>query len=651
MKRHKPFHAGVRILIMLTLLTLTADDSLKAADASAGDERPSPGRVPAWAQTGRFRYARWDGGILDVTKGFLSGWPGWREPDQLLAVAQWYEPRNVELVQMAGVNWIWVTFSNGFSLESERPHQERLKQFIAACHRRGIHATAYMSIANIFPDDMFTREPRSREWLAQGKDGKPIPYGAADYSKFTTITRYLACLEHPEWRAYLKERVRRAIAAGCEGIMWDNALLVRCYCPRCETNFAKWREQQGAPEDTRAWRAYYGEMLGALVIELHAAAQQLRPEFLMYVNANRGLYCINRAGNAVSTEDGTEPGLDAQGRVVSNIGALRYQWAVGEGWRPVRVEYGGRLRRGVFESRYTIPMTPRSHQLAAAEAAAHHVGFELYSQGQFQRDLFLRRPEALANLKALGAYNAFLERRESFYVEPRSLARVALLAGDDDRQVAISHELANRGVLFDVLFASSLQPEQLEPYEVLIAPGVTSLSARSLALLLQRIERGARLVISGPFGTYDEHFQPRERSYLSECFGLADEPPPAAGANLPRGNGFLTYRGDTMDWERLIPLLARWEPPLVELDGSPHIRWNLHAQAGNPRWLLHLLNYAPDPAKNIRVRLAAPAAKVALFSPDHVPAGNLKVTRLEKRTEFTVPVLDIYSLLVIQQGS
>ena len=126
----------------------------------------------------RFRYARWDGGNLDVVKGFLSGWPHWREPDQVLAVANWYEPRNVELVKMAHLNWIWVTFSNGFSLESERPQQERLAEFIAACHREGIHTTAYMSIANMFPDDMFRREPQSRQWLAQGKDGKPVPYGA-----------------------------------------------------------------------------------------------------------------------------------------------------------------------------------------------------------------------------------------------------------------------------------------------------------------------------------------------------------------------------------------------------------------------------------------------------------------------------------------
>jgi hypothetical protein len=73
-------------------------DKPKVPGAVESPELPHPeGRVPAWAQTGKFRYARWDGGILDVVKGFLTDWPSWREPDQILACAEWYDPRNVEL--------------------------------------------------------------------------------------------------------------------------------------------------------------------------------------------------------------------------------------------------------------------------------------------------------------------------------------------------------------------------------------------------------------------------------------------------------------------------------------------------------------------------------------------------------------------------
>lgn len=324
--------------------------------------------VPSWAETGRFRYARWDGGILDVVKGVLPGWPSWREPAQLLAVAEWYERRNVELLELAQVNWIWVTFSNGFSLWSELPHQVRLRDFISECQRHDVHVITYMSIANVFYEDVFAREPRSKEWIAVNNVGQPIPYGSANYTGLASNTRYLACLQHPEWGAYLKQGIGRAVEAGCEGIVWDNAVIERCYCPRCEANFASWRGRAGAPNDSMAWTTYYREMISALVPDLHSFAQELKPNLLMYVNANRGLYSLNRTGNAVSSEDGTELGLDADGTVVRNIGLLRYRWAIGEGWRPVRMEYGGRLRTGPLESRFTIPMTPRSHQLVESSS-------------------------------------------------------------------------------------------------------------------------------------------------------------------------------------------------------------------------------------------------------------------------------------------
>lgn len=637
-------------LTLACLLAAAALPTAVAKTANPGDaDRLSRARVPPWAQTGRFRYARWDGGILDVSKGFLSGWPSWREPDQLLAVANWYEPRNVELVELAHLNWIWVTFSNGFSLESERPHQERLRQFIAACRRRGIHVTAYMSIANMFPDDMFAREPRSTNWIALSKAGKPIPYGAADYSGFTGITRYLACLRHPEWRAYLKQRVERVIAAGGEGVMWDNALLVRCHCPRCEADYVRWRERTGAPDEAAAWTAHYREMLAGLVAELHAHAQRLKPDFLMYVNCNRGLYALNRAGNAVTTEDGTEPGLSAEGRVVSNIGALRYQWAVGEGWRPVRVEYGGRLRKGPFESRFTIPMTPRSHQLAIAEAAAHHVGFEIFSLGRFQRDLFLREAAALKNLRAAGHYNAFLERHEELYVKPRSLAQVALLANDDDRQVQASRELAERGVIFDVVFTATLTAEQLGRYPILIASDVQCLSDAQLGLLAQRVERGGRLVISGQVGACDEYFRKREREPVTRWFGLQKDQSPEAGATAPRGTGSFVCCGQTMDWDALSASLREWNPtPLVRVEAPRTVRFNVHGQEKNSHLMLHLLNYAPAPAQNLKVSLGVPAAKVTLLTPDPVTAGKVKFEVVEGRTEFIVPALDIYALVVVQ---
>ncbi len=83
---------------------------------------PAKDSVPAWARQGLIYFARWDGGRLESVKGILSGWPHFwpPNPDILYATSNWYDPRTIQLLHQAGVNMIWVTFSNGFSNETEK---------------------------------------------------------------------------------------------------------------------------------------------------------------------------------------------------------------------------------------------------------------------------------------------------------------------------------------------------------------------------------------------------------------------------------------------------------------------------------------------------------------------------------------------------
>src|ERR1039458_326558 len=170
---------------------------------------PSVESVPEWAKPGRIRFARWDGGRIEAAKAVLSGWPGFNPPDpnRLETMTNWYRPETVRLLCYAGINMIWVTFSNGFSNQTERLHQEQVRRYIDECHRQGIHVMAYESIANMFWEDMYQHVPESRNWAYLGKDGKPVQYSAGDYSKMGRVTRYMADLSKPEWRAYLRRRI------------------------------------------------------------------------------------------------------------------------------------------------------------------------------------------------------------------------------------------------------------------------------------------------------------------------------------------------------------------------------------------------------------------------------------------------------------
>src|SRR6185295_14081210 len=187
------------------------------AEWSAGPPHTSR---PVWAQPGSIRFARWDGGSIETAKAFLSGWPGFNPPipSYVHVMTNWYDLRTVRFLRQADINLVWVTFSNGFSISTERPHQKQVRRYIEECHRQGIHVMAYESIANMFWEDMFENVPQSRNWTALSKDGKPVLYGAAFYSKTGRVTRYVADLAKPEWRAYLRQRIDLAIDAGADGI-------------------------------------------------------------------------------------------------------------------------------------------------------------------------------------------------------------------------------------------------------------------------------------------------------------------------------------------------------------------------------------------------------------------------------------------------
>ena len=93
---------------------------------------PAPERagVPDWAQPGRVRYARCDGGPVEVCKAFMSGWECIRRPDAILPCATFYSDSTIDMLRQAHINWIWVTWSVGFSHESEAVQRAILKPFM-----------------------------------------------------------------------------------------------------------------------------------------------------------------------------------------------------------------------------------------------------------------------------------------------------------------------------------------------------------------------------------------------------------------------------------------------------------------------------------------------------------------------------------------
>lgn len=372
--------------------------------------------VPSWLQTGRFRSARWDGGPIEAEKGILSGWADYTEDDPigiLQATRDWYNPRTVEFLKIAHINWAWVTWSNGFSTATEQQQRDILSRYINLCHQSHIRVSAYISIGNMFWKDMFEHISSSTSWVKHDYRGGPVFYGRPN--------RYMADIANPSWIALQKERVEAAVRAGADGLWIDNT-------------FDYYREQDVA----------------RLIEILYGVAAKINPHFVIMSNYNEGIYTWGKIQNGITTEDGEEPGYytdKSTPYLITNAGLLRYNYGVGEGWRPVSVEDGRRHNA----DRMMTSMRPQKSQLAIAESAMYHVSQEAYFEGRFLRNLYFGVPEAMTVLRAIGTYNEFLEQKEEYYTQPQSLSQVAILSDTTDTVVPYLNQLSATNLNSDLL--------------------------------------------------------------------------------------------------------------------------------------------------------------------------------------------------------
>ena len=598
----------------------TEPATLAAASRYMREWPPGPpmDSVPDWARPGRIRFSRWDGGPIETAKAVLSGWPGFNPPipDYLYVMTNWYRPETIRLLREADINLIWVTFSNGFSIETEQGQRDILRGYIDECHRQGIRVMAYHSLANMFWEDMYQRLPESKTWVATGTDGKPVPYGAGDYTKMGRVTRYMADLSNAGWRAYLRRRIDLAIDAGADGIMYDN-----CSSP------------------------YLAEVFQDLM--RHALSR--KPDFLIMANFHRSDFIENRIVNAITTEEGAEAGIFTDsnidstrnrwqreraaghmlrlegGWLATNIGRFRMFENLSEGWKPVMLE--SRIREvGVAE---THVMSPERHQLAMAENMMFNMATELFVEGRFAYGLWNREPGIMRTWEAIGRYNRFFDDNQRYYIGAHAVASLAVVLDNRSEGEEILNGLAARNVMYHVLYEHELTPEKLKPYAAVAVLSADIVRERALAALESYAAGGGRLFTAARAAVYDETGRRRGRpSWFGRKCTYWDRMPSAddlAGA-LRAASGKLPVR----------------------VEAPPGVLYNVTRQERDGRLIVHLANYLPHPAGGVTVTADKRYGRVRLLTPDS-PRGAVAVRAGAGATIVEVPDVRIYSLVVFEK--
>src|SRR5271155_1951987 len=182
--------------------------------------RAQPEDVPPWAEQGNFRFIRLDGGRIESWKAARTWWGkkfSIEEKDVLTHIYDRDFEQMLGLLKQAEFNWVWVTWSNGWSFKDEEENRENLKKAIARCHENGIQVSAYLSASNMFRKSAYRDDPETKKyglWM----HGIPMFYaGPTKTDLQISWGRRLADARKPGWRAYLLKKAELEVDAGVDG--------------------------------------------------------------------------------------------------------------------------------------------------------------------------------------------------------------------------------------------------------------------------------------------------------------------------------------------------------------------------------------------------------------------------------------------------
>jgi len=407
--------------------------------------RAKPEDVPPWAEQGNFRFIRLDGGRIESWKAERTWWGrkfNAQEKDVLTHIYDRNFEQMLGLLKQAEFNWIWVTWSSGWSLKDEDENRENLKKVIARCHENGIHVSAYLSASNMFRKSAYRDDPETKKyglWMY----GIPMFYaGPTKTELHISWERRLADARKPGWRAYLLKKAELAVDAGVDAIMWDNMI-------------------------------GYNEGLAQLLDDTQRMAERKsretgRPKVMVSANIHISpdRFGMNDINDVIWEEDGKDtPGVWHGKWQVDNARKIKFLNGEKQLWQPLMYE-NDLYHCGPRER--CIP-GPAEQKLSIAETYAFGAATSRNIEGRFLSALIHGEPAGREAWKAIAQYNHFLVENSDLYRQVAPVAQIALLSAEP--QNSLADEFLKQSVFFETKVLAHLDKGvPLDQFKVLVMP-------------------------------------------------------------------------------------------------------------------------------------------------------------------------------------
>ena len=435
--------------------------------------RAKPEDVPPWAEQGNFRFIRLDGGRIESWKAERTWWGKKFSAEEKQVLSHIYD-RDFEqmlgLLKQAEFNWIWVTWSSGWSLKDEGENRENLKKVIARCHENGIHVSAYLSASNMFRKSAYRDDPETKKYGLR-MHGIPMFYaGPTKTEPHIAWDRRLADARKPGWRAYLLKKAELAVDAGVDAIMWDNMI-------------------------------GYNEGLAQLLDDTQRMAERKaqqtgRRKIMVYANIHipPDRFGMNDINEAIWEEDGKDtPGVWNSKWQVDNARKIKFLSGEKQPWQPLMYE-NDLYHCGPRER--CIPI-PAEQKLSIAEGYAFGAATSRNIEGRFLSALIKGEPEAQEAWKAIAQYNHFLVEHRELYHQAAPAAQIALISAEPRNLLA--DEFLKQSVFFETKVLAHLDKgASLDQFKVLVMPAeLPKLSAEQKARLNTFTAGGGVIIRAG----------------------------------------------------------------------------------------------------------------------------------------------------------
>ena len=557
----------------------------------------------------------------------------------------WFDDNAPEVMEGLGLNFLHSRFYKGMGWEVEKKDFPNVQKFVRNCHKHGVRALAYVQFNTIYPEAMKHEIPGIESWSGIDYMGRHNLYGGYNGQYF----RWSPCLNCREWEEYIKRMCTIALTdGGFDGIMFDNVFDYPCYCPRCQKAFREYLA--GIPDPAKrfgfedlsymllprlemsrlhrmdvkepviqAWAVWRCKVMTDLMMRFRAHIKSVKPDAIVSGNPSpyrsrarfiaraQNMAELCKAFDFIIMQNANFPDVRPDGTIVNRVRDLKYAQDMNQ--RIVALCDTDTKIIPEREAKFLLPLIedivyggiPTDRTIIAPSPEPGFINREAYDRRKKLHEVF--NAFVSSHRDELGSPTVHPVR--IFYPE-----REILFSEPDHMGVAAAEEIFLRNrVPYGYLVSYPDDPFTVPAgTEVIVVPGLRSLSDAQIEALVGWARQGGKLVVTGDAGLYDEwNAQRRVNGFVPRVKGLANVALRANEDILPAA---------TLDWrytvsppkdggKALMADLAAtgWKAP-VEFKGlPPHVFAEYRAMPSGGM-AVHLVNYDPaHPPKGARIIL------------------------------------------------